>query len=173
MGEKAFPYKVLGIKLKKLREAAKETLAEVSGAVEIDIQKLMNIEAGREQPSEDILLLLISHFDVEDREAVGLWEIAGYGLPDEGAIDGGKQPVVMIMPFDNRILYSDNAAVDSNENGVVVSFLQSTGNQKLPVSRVGMSREQAEKLLLLLTHTLKQKRSQTPKLLPPQNQTRD
>jgi len=45
-----------------LRENHRESAAEVSGAVEIDEKSLRRIEAGTERPSEDILLLLISHF---------------------------------------------------------------------------------------------------------------
>lgn len=59
---------------------------EVSGAVEIDEKRLKRIEAGIERPAEDILLLLISHFGVADREAVQLWELADYDsdMPDHG-----------------------------------------------------------------------------------------
>jgi transcriptional regulator with XRE-family HTH domain len=170
MGDKHFPYKMLGIKLRRLREAAKQTLAQVSGAVEIDTQKLMNIEAGREQPSEDILLLLISHFDVPDKDALGLWESAGYGANDVPETDYlPKQQIFMVMPFDNRILYSDNAGVEINDSGVVINFLQSHGNQPIPVSRIGMSKEQAQKLLLALTHSIKQASlPKVPKTLPAQ-----
>jgi hypothetical protein len=56
------PYKVLGEKLKSLRQKMHESVAEVSGAVEIDEQALLKIEQGQERPSEDILMLLINHF---------------------------------------------------------------------------------------------------------------
>ncbi|HET7827573.1 MAG TPA: helix-turn-helix transcriptional regulator, partial [Candidatus Saccharimonadales bacterium] len=73
-------YKPLGKRLKELRTRANESLAEVSGAVEIDVMELASFELGKDRPAEDVLLLLISHFGTKDDEAVKLWEMAGYGL---------------------------------------------------------------------------------------------
>src|SRR3989337_1467201 len=73
-------YKQLGRKLKELRGRASETLAEASGAVEIDVRELAAIELGQARPNEEVLLLLISHFGVKDEDAVKLWEMAGYGM---------------------------------------------------------------------------------------------
>jgi transcriptional regulator with XRE-family HTH domain len=61
---KQLPYKPLGAILRHLRERNRESIAEVSGAVEIDESALDRIEDGSERPSEDILMLLISHFSV-------------------------------------------------------------------------------------------------------------
>jgi transcriptional regulator with XRE-family HTH domain len=58
------PFKTLGTHLKYLRERGAETLAEVSGAVEINEDILERIEQGSERPSEEILMLLISHFNM-------------------------------------------------------------------------------------------------------------
>ena len=69
MSESPAPFMSLGNHLKYVREQARQSLAEVSGAVEIDEAYLQRIEAGVERPAEDILLLLISHFGVKDREA--------------------------------------------------------------------------------------------------------
>src|SRR3982751_3098352 len=74
------PYRPLGRQLKELRTRANESLAEASGAVEIDAKELASFELGRLRPAEDVLLLLISHFGAKDDEAVKLWEMAGYGL---------------------------------------------------------------------------------------------
>src|SRR3989344_7970311 len=74
------PYKPLGKKLKELRNQANESLAEASGAVEIDVRQLASYELGQARPAEDVLLLLISHFGVKDDEAVRLWEVAGYSM---------------------------------------------------------------------------------------------
>jgi transcriptional regulator with XRE-family HTH domain len=49
------PYGLLGKKLRQLRESHRESVAEVSGAVEIEENFLTNIEAGKDRPSEDIL----------------------------------------------------------------------------------------------------------------------
>src|SRR5581483_12038765 len=73
------PYQTLGKNLKKLRHRANESLAEASGAVEIDVRELASFELGKVRPTEDVLLLLISHFGAKDDEAVKLWEMAGYG----------------------------------------------------------------------------------------------
>src|ERR1700683_4187621 len=78
MKESNAPYITLGQHLKYVREQSRQSLLEVSGAVEIDEDRLERIEAGIERPAEDILLLLISHFGVADREAVQLWELADY-----------------------------------------------------------------------------------------------
>src|SRR5438309_12010771 len=81
------PFKTLGTHLKYLREQSNESLAEVSGAVEIAEDALMRIEDGQERPEEDILLLLINHFAMPDQEAVQLWELAGYdGTPEHLAV---------------------------------------------------------------------------------------
>jgi transcriptional regulator with XRE-family HTH domain len=64
------PYRGLGRELKALRSRAKESIAEASGAVEIDEKQLASYELGQARPSEDVLLLLISHFGAKDKEAV-------------------------------------------------------------------------------------------------------
>lgn len=161
---KKFPYKSLGSHLKRMREKNRESVAEVSGAVEIDISTLADIESGMHRPSEDILMLLMNHFSVKDYEAVRLWELAGYNrqdvMPDMQDI---KQ--VMVMPVDARIVYTDMAHVMVNKYGVVVNFMQEVGlgGQPLAVARIGMSREHAASVLGLLQKALQEDR---PKLLP-------
>src|SRR5476651_2461314 len=73
-------FRQLGKTLKELRNRVNETLAEASGAVEIDVKQLAGYELGHSRPTEDVLLLLISHFGVRDDDAVKLWELAGYGM---------------------------------------------------------------------------------------------
>jgi transcriptional regulator with XRE-family HTH domain len=158
-----FPYKSLGIRLKRMREKLQETITEVSGAVEIDVQALNAIERGSVRPGEDILLLLISHFGVKEDEAVQLWNMAGYDQHtlrgDDNILgdDGGKQSAI-IMPSDARISYTDMVHVTINNYGVVLNFMQGAGlnNQPMVVSRVGMSREHAKSVLELLQRTLAQ-----------------
>src|SRR3990167_6432152 len=114
------PLKSLGNRLKFARENIKETLAEVSGAVEIDIDLMQRIESGMQIPSEEILLLLISHFDINDDEAASLWELAGY-------TDDDTQPNSVLSPDNLKILYTDMTHITSNRHGVVMNFMQSTG----------------------------------------------
>src|SRR5690348_16751997 len=150
MSESNAPYVTLGNHLKYVREQSKQTLSEVSGAVEIDEQQLARIESGMERPSEDILLLLISHFGVQDREAVQLWELADYDsdMPDEikpeQALFNNKQ-MIMLLAIDMRTLYSDGVEVTVNPAGVTLQFTQANGSsQTAPVARIGMSHQQAE-----------------------------
>jgi transcriptional regulator with XRE-family HTH domain len=161
-------YKQLGKKLKELRSRANESLAETSGAVEIDVREMAAIELGQARPSEEILLLLISHFGAKDEEAIKLWELAGYGL--------GKIPVAHLSSSDlilsepavkseKRILFTDVVDVVVNNYGVVMNFMQNNGSKApQPVARVGMSREHAKSVLKILQITLSQTEQKIPKL---------
>lgn len=70
-----------------------------------------------------------------------------------------------IHPDVPLILYSDNMNITTNKNGVVLNFMQKTGNTKRVISRIGMSREHAkefvEKLgrLILMTDFLPENKS--------------
>jgi transcriptional regulator with XRE-family HTH domain len=159
---KQLPYKPLGAILRRLRERNCESVAEVSGAVEIEESLLGDIEAGSKRPSEDILLLLISHFSVEDDKAAELWQLAGY---DKGASEeehthdhestSSRQQTLMIM-IDPRVMYSDSMEVTANQKGVVLNFSQTAGQneQPLTVARIGMSREQAKLVMGVLHQAL-------------------
>lgn len=156
------PFEKLGERLKLMREQAKESVAEVSGAVEIDAHHLNSYESGEQRPAEEVLLLLISHFGVKEDEAMKLWELAGY---DQGATasrsvmnddNGGVQNSVMVMPLDARIVYTDMVHVMVNNYGVVMNFMQGAGpnNQPLAIARIGMSKEHAKSVLNVLQETL-------------------
>lgn len=158
---KSRPFKSLGTHLKYLREQLNETLAEVSGAVEIDSKTLERIESGAECPAEDILMLLINHFNMQDHEAVRLWELAGYEKTKDGwsrvdndDITNAKQ-VVMLLALDMRTMYTDGVDVNANPAGVTLSFTQAGANgERSPVAKVGMSTEQAENVSRLLERAL-------------------
>lgn len=176
MNEPNTPYITLGSHLKYVREQSRQSLIEVSGAVEIDEQRLERIEAGLERPAEDILLLLISHFGVADREAVQLWELADYDsdMPDQikpEALEAqlSSKNVVMLVGFDTRTIYSDGLDVIWNNAGMTLNFTQATGpGQTLPVAKVGMSYEQAEQVVNTLQRAiLHAKYVGNTKLLPP------
>ena len=167
------PFIILGNQLQKFREESKESVAEVSGAIEIDEAKLTRFEQGNERPSEDILLLLITHFSVSDDEALRLWELAGY---DQSRNDSrsdydssSTRQLVMVMTTDPRIIYSDSVQVIANPNGVVMNFLQAPDGMysSQTVSRVGMSREQAYKVVSVLSEALERSsKLKIPKRLP-------
>jgi hypothetical protein len=166
------PFQPLGKHLRYLREQIEESVAEVSGAVEIEIEKLERIEQGVERPSEDILMLLINHFNMQDNEAVRLWELAGYedgkndrfGLP----ADVLNKPTMVILAMDMRTQYTDGVEVQGTKNGVTMTFTQGSQAKAMPVARLGMSREQAAAVLQALqTALLQAEYLNGPKRLPP------
>ena len=175
MNEPKAPFTTLGKHLKYVREQLNRTLSEVSGAVEIDEDKLARIESGFERPAEDILLLLISHLEVQDQEAVQLWELAGYDgdVPDQfrANIDlpAGAKNAVVLLALDIRTIYSDGLEVQTSPAGLTLNFTQASAvNQTTAVARVGMSYEQAEQVLKTLERSLLRARYQRgPKGLPP------
>ncbi len=168
------PFKTLGTHLKYLRERVNESVAEVSGAVEIDDEILERIEQGVERPGEEILMLLISHFNVLDNEAVQIWELAGYDrrlTPDVGMPmqdDTAGKPMIMLLAVDVRAQYTDGVDIQANNAGLTMMFTQHGGQEKgQPVAKVGMSLEQAEVVRKALDHALLHARySQHPKALP-------
>lgn len=156
----------LGDTLKQWRQRRKESVADVSGAVEIDEQTLLRIEQGNLRPSEDILMLLISHFGIHEDDAAGLWQLAGYDRQDEDPVQPhANKTMVMIMAVDPRVVYSDGVQVMANGSGVIMNFAQGTGTpQALVTARVGMSREQAAMVLKTLQAVLA---PAVPRQLPP------
>lgn len=155
------PYTTLGTRLKYLREQHNESLGEVSGAVEIDIEKLQRIEQGTERPSEDILVLLINHFGMQGSEALRLWELAGYDgdapesltPPSEVSISG--KPVMVLMAMEARTAYTDGVEAVANQAGVTVEFTQAGAQgQAASVAKLGMSCEQAENVIKTLQSAL-------------------
>jgi len=154
------PFRQLGRRLKELRDRARETLAEASGAVEIDVKQLASFELGRARPSEDVLLLLLSHFGAKDDEAVKLWELAGYNMAKIPAshMSSGENGLSLNMNSDQKVLFTDIVDVMVNNFGVVMNFMQSSepGKSPINVARVGMSREHAKSVLQILQMTLNQ-----------------
>lgn len=170
------PYEKLGEQLKSLRQSSQESLAEVSGAVEIDENILEKYEAGLDRPDEEVLNLLISHYQLQDGRANHLWELAGYAAERaaeesviiEEAMAAAKQ-LIMVLATDGRTIYTDGVSIDCNKSGLQITFTQSTSqNKPLPVSRLGMSYEQAQEVLKALGVALTYARfGQDQLLLPP------
>jgi transcriptional regulator with XRE-family HTH domain len=178
------PYHSLGKHLKDVREQAKKSLEEVSGAIELDESQLKSIESGMNRPDEDVMLLLISYFNMADQEALHLWELAKYdskldehlefiadSVPDDQNLQNllSNKPMVMLLSsIDVRTMYSDGVEVTWNESGMMMSFTQSTKNQPLVISKIGMSHKQAEVVLECLQRAiLHSKYAGNKKLLPP------
>lgn len=165
--QRGTPYRRLGQRLRSIRQSLQETLPEVSGAVELDSDVLASYERGEARPSEDVLDLLISYFDIKDNEADELWELAGYSRGT--SVDDMLQlPTLVMVPMDNRVVYTDTANIAINNFGVVMNFMQSgPNNQPVNVARVGMSLEHAKSVLEVLQKTIAQaEATRQPKLLP-------
>jgi transcriptional regulator with XRE-family HTH domain len=147
------PFVNLGSALRTTRLTKKESILEVSSAVEITGERLALFENGELRPSEDVLELLIAHYALADKEADRLWDLAGYKKQE----DISQQPFTMVQ-YDNRIAYTDMVHVMVNNYGVVMNFMQGAGPQAQPitVSRIGMSREHARSVLEVLQKTLEQ-----------------
>ena len=184
MGQTKKPYANLGLHLKAVREQAKRSLAEVSGAVEIEEKELTLIEAGQLRPEEDVMLLLINYFNMADQEALHLWELAQYdselsehlifeaaGAEDTNLGQLISKPMVMLLGMDVRTMYSDSFDINWNEAGLTISFNQSSDSkdkQKLTISKVGMSFDQAYKVMQgIELALLRAKYLGSTKLLPP------
>lgn len=175
------PFKTLGTRLKYLREQSHESVAEVSGAVEIDEEELERIELGVERPSEEILMLLMSHFNMQDTEAVQVWELAGYDRKNGPEIAGpgvddllSGKPLVMLLALDVRAQYTDGVEVYADNAGVTMTFTQQNGQGACqPVAKVGMSLEQAQAVNQVLTRALLHAKLQRNKGLPSPDQSPD
>lgn len=163
------PFRPLGRHLKKLRDKAKESLAEVSGAVEIDVRDLASYELGQARPNEEVLLLLISHFGAKDDEAVQLWELAGYGIAKVASVQMTNDELLSSQrtnPVENKIMFTDVVDITVNNYGVVMNFMQGAGLNTKPssIAKVGMSREHAKSVLQILQTTLAQTENIVPKI---------
>jgi transcriptional regulator with XRE-family HTH domain len=160
------PFRAFGEHLKDIRKKAKESIAELSNAVEVDTLDLKKIEAGKTQPTEDVLILLISHFSLKDEDAIKMWELAGYGQNISMNTEEKKSSqIAYISQEDAKIIYTDIVHVNANRYGVVINFLQGLGvnNQPVAVSRIGMSHEHARSLIEVLQKTMKMSEDQSTK----------
>ena len=170
------PYKILGDKLKSLRKNNHETIEEVSSAVEIDNQELVKIESGITKPSEEILMYLINHFQLSDNEATTFWQLANYEsshnnffnkVIDENLVSN----LILLTPVELRPLYSDHIDIILGSSGLVINFNQQINNQLIPITKVGMTLEQADILQKTLENALlKIKYNSGPKKLDPPQQ---
>ncbi|MBW3568680.1 helix-turn-helix domain-containing protein [Candidatus Parcubacteria bacterium] len=174
MGKSEQPHKVLGEKIKSLREKWQQTVDEVSTTLEIDEKELKQIESGKILPNDNLLDMIINHFLLSEEQALELRAMAT--VPKDTAIPesllaGGiedmlMKQVVMYLPVDNRVVYTDSMNATVNKHGMVLQFMQSQNGKPVSVSQVGMSREHAERMLKVIKTTLeKYDKSQETKLL--------
>lgn len=163
------PYKTLGKRLKELRTAKNESLADVSGAVEIEATELASYELGQVRPTEEVLLLLLSHFGLNDNEAAKIWELAGYHVHKAASLNFISDQPQAEPAKGQQIIFTDVVDVLVNNYGVVMNFMQSSGPKATPthVARVGMSREHAKSVLQILQMTLSQTEKNQPSQTSP------
>ncbi|MDQ3159378.1 MAG: hypothetical protein M3P98_04580 [bacterium] len=105
--------KIVGDYLKDRRESKNQTLAEVSGAAELEIDQLILIEAGLKLPEEEVLVTLISFLQIPDDDAKDIFTKAGY-------FDEQTQTTISATP----VLYCDELEVQKSKDGVVIDFKQ-------------------------------------------------
>lgn len=167
-------YENFGKELKRIRTAAKRSLDDVSQAVELDPAEFSRLEDGRLKPSQEIVSLLINHFDLAVSTASRLWRLAGYDQQlSFTALDGGEadeseaedqleaflaaetRPALLAVN-DNRAAYTDMFNLRANNYGLVINFLQGFGQDGPPLSvgRVGMSLDHAARLAKALDETV-------------------
>ncbi len=181
------PFADLGKHLRNVRELSKRSIAEVSGAIEIDEKTLKRIEVGQDRPEEDVMLLLISYFNVQDQEALHLWELAEYDSEitdhvqfsetnsDPEVASLMSKSIIMMLAMDVRTMYSDGIDIQTTLAGVTLNFTQTSQNNgqnnNISVAKVGLSHNQAEEVLRSLERALLHAKYQGDrKLLPPSTQ---
>lgn len=170
----------LSKELQKLRLQRQKTIADVAGAVEVDIEVFARFENGEDTPSEEILLLLISYFELSDTSAAKLWRLAGFSRDEQkldDLMDALQDAGAFALPQDAKIAYTDIAQAHKNDHGIVLNFMQSGGpmGKPLVVSRLGMSTEHAKNIVKLLLAALQENPSNANSvqrlLEPPQDST--
>jgi RNA binding exosome subunit len=153
-------YVALGARLKFLREQWQQSVTEVSDTLEIDEKMLRAYEEGREAPPMEVLNMFINHFLLTEDQAQDLRELAE-DPSDENVLSGNldemiSRQLVMFLPIDNKVIFTDSMQAIVTDNGVILQFMQQTGNgQSIPISKVGMSRKHAEKVMKVLQDTLR------------------
>lgn len=148
----------IGEKLKSYREGVEKQVEDAAEAIEVDAKRLVQIEAGETELDEEILALLISHYKLNENQAIELWEMAGYNnielgdyIMEDSESDKNKKEIRINIPADIKVMYCDMAQVMSNDYGIVINFMQSApGNNAMVVNRIGMSKEHAQSVVDML-----------------------
>jgi transcriptional regulator with XRE-family HTH domain len=162
-----YPYKNLGLRIKNIRQKSAQSLTEVSGAVEIDESRLNEIEAGLIKPSQETLEMLAGHFNLKEKEALNLLELAGYSSEDPKSVfgamieNGMTRTIIMMLSQESKIAYTDSLEINYDSSGLVFNFKQRAGHSSpVTVARLAMSYDQAKEVQKTLGLVLKQKSNQ-------------
>lgn len=168
------PYASLGSALRAIRLREKESLLEVSAAIEVTGERLARFENGELRPSEDILELIITHYNMSEHEADKLWDLAGYKKQEDMHQPAQHMQAFMVGLLPQHIVFSDSVQVSVNDYGVTLNFMQQSypQDQQIPVSRIGMSQQHAQSLINVLQQSLKDAKQETiqKRLEPPKDQ---
>jgi len=180
------PYRAFGAKIKHFRQQWKQSVSDVSGTLEIDEVFLKEIESGKVLPSENQLDMIINHFLLTSEQADELRGLASMQNDQQvaeslvgGVEDMLMKQLVMYMPIEQKVIYTDGMNVTVNRHGVVLQFTQNAAaNAKNKannvVCQVGMSREHAEKVVEVLKKTLSEhEKNQKSKYIPPKSQDKN
>lgn len=178
------PYRTFGAKIKHFRQQWKQSVRDVSGTLEIDEVSLKEIESGKILPSENQLDMIINHFLLTKEQADelrGLTQMQGEQADEQligGVEDMLMKQLVMYMPVEQKVVYTDGMNITVNRHGVVLQFTQNSGTgpkiKSNVVCQVGMSREHAEKVVEVLKKTLSEHdKSQKSKYLPSKDQNKN
>ena len=163
-----------GGQLKKIRLNANKTIDDVSGAVELSVDRLRQIEMGEVRPEEDLVCLLASYFKLSLPKTQHLLSLAGYkvrmtdgakglesivkNFPGNKLRDPQQILVAISEMVDERAIYINETKVNVSSSGVVVEFLQSAtinrDNRPKTISKIGMSVEHAYQLCDILQRAL-------------------
>ena len=163
-----------GGQLKKIRLDANKSIDDVSGAIELSVDRLRQIEGGEVRPEEEVVFLLAGYFKLSPATTQQLLRLAGYskkligrtGRPDSLSgnvssrrLSDSQQIVVAISELgSDRAIYINETSVNVSRSGVVIEFLQSAAinrdNQAKTIAKIGMSVEHAYQLRDILQHAL-------------------
>lgn len=149
----AKPYQQLGQRLRRIRESQHQTIEDVANSIEVDNNLLIRIEDGSLRPDEEIMDLLVSHYNIQDQLVDQLYELAGYSFDQNedvlnetlsSALGLSKQIMLFFNPLESRVIYTDGFHIDYNYHGAQLVFTQSSAKGYNTVSQLGMSYEMLE-----------------------------
>ena len=167
-------YHNFGGQLKKIRLDANKTINDVSGAVELPVDRLRQIELGEVRPQEELIFLLASYFNLSFPKTQHLLHLAGYNkklvndskgfeslfsnLSARKSQDSQHILVAFSELSDERAMYINETSVNVSSSGVVIEFLQSAtinrDKRAKTIAKVGMSIEHAHQLRNILRDAL-------------------
>jgi DNA-binding XRE family transcriptional regulator len=176
MAQNTRRYTDFGITLKLLRIKHRQTTNQLASALAVDRTFISKLENGHDKPSRELIGKIISHFSLSPNEAMTLWNqasgltVTGEQGKEESYMSQAKQPMFIQQPAPNQptnvninidaartpTLYTDNVFVGKSDVGVTLDFAQSVGptGQVVVQSRIGMSQEQAKRLIEILKNSL-------------------